>query len=66
MNKPMLMGRKTFESIGRPLPGRTNIVITQEIPTGGAAEGVIAVNSLKDALVLAKGRLQKKIVMKSW
>ena len=27
MGKPLIMGRKTFESIGRPLPGRTNIVI---------------------------------------
>ncbi len=30
MGKPMLMGRKTFESIGRPLPGRTNLVLTRE------------------------------------
>ena len=29
MNKPIVMGRKTFESIGRPLPGRLNIVITR-------------------------------------
>ena len=30
MGKPILMGRKTYESIGRPLPGRTNIVITRD------------------------------------
>lgn len=30
MNKPILMGRKTFESIGRPLPGRRNIIITRD------------------------------------
>jgi dihydrofolate reductase len=29
LNHPILMGRKTFESLGRPLPGRTNIVITR-------------------------------------
>lgn len=29
LNRPVLMGRKTFESLGRPLPGRTNIVITR-------------------------------------
>ena len=31
MGKPIIMGRKTFESIGRPLPGRTNIVITRQM-----------------------------------
>ncbi|MGO1344959.1 dihydrofolate reductase, partial [Chromohalobacter japonicus] len=30
MNKPLVMGRKTFESIGRPLPGRLNIVVTRD------------------------------------
>ena len=29
MNKPMIMGRKTFDSIGRPLPGRDNIVVSR-------------------------------------
>ena len=29
MGKPVVMGRKTFESIGRPLPGRTNVVVTR-------------------------------------
>jgi len=44
---PIIMGRKTFDSIGRPLPGRTNIVITREnreIPE------VIVVNSLTEAI----------------
>ena len=35
MGKPIVMGRKTFESIGRPLPGRTNIVITRNPPIPG-------------------------------
>ena len=30
MGKPIIMGRKTYDSIGRPLPGRTNIVITRD------------------------------------
>ena len=30
MGKPIVMGRKTYDSIGRPLPGRTNIVITRD------------------------------------
>jgi dihydrofolate reductase len=41
MGRPLLMGRRTFESIGRPLPGRRNLVLTRgskELPAG--AEGV--------------------------
>lgn len=52
MGKPVVMGRKTFESIGKPLPGRTNIVITRN----GAyqAAGVSVVLSLAEALALAQ------------
>jgi dihydrofolate reductase len=51
MGKPIIMGRKTFESIGKALPGRTNIVITRN----GAftAEGVRCVSSLEEALQVA-------------
>ena len=52
MGKPIVMGRKTFESIGRPLPGRTNIVITRN--PDFQAEGVRAVASLDEALRLAE------------
>lgn len=52
MGKPIVMGRKTFESIGRPLPGRTNIVITRD--PGWRREGVHAVGSLEQALALAE------------
>jgi dihydrofolate reductase len=48
MGKPILMGRKTFESIGKPLPGRRNIVITRQ--AGRAIDGVTVVNSLEEAL----------------
>lgn len=48
MSKPIIMGRKTFESIGRPLPGRTNIVITRQ--QDYQAEGIVVVNSLQEAL----------------
>ncbi len=51
MGKPIIMGRKTFESIGRPLPGRTNIVITRN--TRLQVEGVKVVYSLDEALELA-------------
>ena len=51
MGKPILMGRKTHESIGRPLPGRTNIVITRG--SGYRAEGCVVVNSIDAALEAA-------------
>ncbi|MEO1656076.1 MAG: dihydrofolate reductase [Pseudomonadota bacterium] len=52
VGKPVVMGRKTFQSIGRPLPRRTNIVITRQ--TDYSAEGIDVVGSLEGALVLAK------------
>ena len=45
---PVIMGRKTLESLGKPLPGRLNIVITRQ--KGWTTEGVIVVNSLQDAV----------------
>lgn len=47
--KPIIMGRKTYESIGRPLPGRTSIVITRN-PEWLPGDGVIVVGSMMDAL----------------
>ncbi|MCB1648031.1 MAG: type 3 dihydrofolate reductase [Pseudomonadales bacterium] len=52
MGKPIIMGRKTWESIGRPLPGRTNIVISRD--PAFQAEGVKVVNSLEQALSVAE------------
>ncbi len=52
MGKPIIMGRKTFESIGRPLPGRANIVISRD--SGYRHEGVRVVNSLAAAQQLAE------------
>ena len=51
MGKPMIMGRKTFESIGRPLPGRRNIVITRD--ENYQANGIEVVTSLEGALALS-------------
>jgi len=51
LGKPILMGRKTFESIGQPLPERTNLVLTRD--RGWFAHGVIVVHSLVEALVQA-------------
>ncbi len=59
MGKPILMGRKTFDSIGRPLPGRTNIVITsQEIKI----EGCMVVHSLDEAIAVA-GKMVELMVI---
>jgi len=52
MGKPIIMGRKTFQSIGRPLPGRPNIVITRD--ASFAPEGVITALSLEMALDVGK------------
>ncbi|UTW57885.1 type 3 dihydrofolate reductase [Kordiimonas sp. SCSIO 12603] len=51
LGKPIIMGRKTFESIGRPLPGRQNIVITRN--TDWATEGVDVVSTIEDAIKTA-------------
>jgi dihydrofolate reductase len=49
MNKPMLMGRKTFESIGKPLPGRLSVVLSREPSTPEPREDVFFVKSLSEA-----------------
>lgn len=54
MGHHLLMGRKTFESIGRPLPGRTSIIITRQLDY--EAEGCLIAHSLDDAIALAKSR----------
>lgn len=56
MGKPVIMGRKTWQSIGRPLDGRLNIVVTQ-----GAAiahDGVVTASSLGEALAVARRRAE--------
>ena len=58
---PVIMGRKTFESIGRALPGRVNIVISRSFNTG---EDVDVVGSLQEALDVAEStNLEKCFVM---
>src|SRR3954465_9139930 len=53
MGKPVVMGRKTFESLRRPLPGRTNIVITRD--TNFRAAGAVVTSSFADARAIALG-----------
>lgn len=56
---PVIMGRKTFESLGKPLPGRKNIVITRQ--PEWKAEGVVIVKNLNDALFVAKQTDAKEV-----
>jgi len=58
MGKPVIMGRKTFESIGKPLPNRTNIVITRN--QHWMHEQVIVAQDLIDAVAKAKKVLNEK------
>ncbi|ALQ51216.1 dihydrofolate reductase [Nitrosomonas ureae] len=52
MGQTIVMGRKTYESIGRPLPGRENIIITRQ--SGYDVPGATVVNSLQDALLICE------------
>jgi dihydrofolate reductase len=56
---PIIMGRKTHESIGRPLPGRENIVITRDLKY--EKPGITVVHSLEEALTKAKELNQEEI-----
>lgn len=53
LGKSVMMGRKTFESIGKPLPNRTNIILTRD--KNYKAEGCVVVHSAEEALKAAKG-----------
>lgn len=53
LGKPVLMGRKTFESIGRALPGRLNIVLTRQPGWRPSDPAVLVAPDLDSALVLA-------------
>jgi dihydrofolate reductase len=53
LGKPVVMGRKTFASIGRPLPGRTNIVVTRD--ASFRSPGAVVTTSFADARAVATG-----------
>jgi dihydrofolate reductase len=53
MGHTLIMGRKTYDSIGRPLPGRTTVVLTRQ-PDWAAPEGVHVARSVDEALAFAK------------
>jgi dihydrofolate reductase len=58
LGKPLIMGRKTFESIGRPLPGRDTIVVTRD--AGFAAAGASVVSSLDEAFARGKALAESR------
>jgi dihydrofolate reductase len=60
LGKPILMGRKTFESIGRPLPGRSNIVLTRD--ARWSAPGVSCVHTLEQGLARADGAAEVAVI----
>lgn len=60
LGKPIVMGRRTFDSIGKPLPGRTNIVVSRQ--AGLAIEGMIVTPSL-DAALAAAGAVPEVVVI---
>lgn len=60
LGKPVVMGRRTFESIGRPLPGRRNLVVSRN--PGWQAEGVERVASLQQALARVAGAEEVMII----
>ncbi|MBN1378309.1 MAG: dihydrofolate reductase [Gammaproteobacteria bacterium] len=60
MGKPIIMGRKTFDSIGRPLPGRRNIVVTRH--KGFHVHGCECVENLAQAIELSNGDSEAVII----
>ena len=61
MGHCMLMGRKNFESIGRPLPGRTTIIVTRD--TNYKMEGCHVVNSIESGIELAKSLNEQELMV---
>ncbi|MGB5690712.1 MAG: type 3 dihydrofolate reductase [Woeseiaceae bacterium] len=60
MGKPIIMGRKTWDSIGRPLPGRQNVVITRQ--AGFAADGCDVVASKDEAIAVTAGAAELMVI----
>ena len=59
-NRPVIMGRRTFVSVGRPLPGRTNIVVTRDKKF--QAPGIVVATSLEAAHDIARGDALRRLV----
>ena len=63
LNKPVIMGRLTFESIGRPLPGRLNIVVSSQpgnhdgVTVTSPEEAIAAAGEAEEIMVIGGGRI---------
>ena len=77
MGKPIVMGRKTFESIGRPLPGRTNIIVSKQLNVSSipgvvvldtfagavdAAKNISKINGLAEVCVIGGGQIYREAI----
>jgi dihydrofolate reductase len=67
MGKPILMGRKTYDSIGRPLPGRTNIVVSRQALTipgctvvSSIEAGIEAAGAAEELMVIGGGEIYRQ------
>lgn len=60
LGKPVIMGRKTFEAIGRPLPGRANIIVTHD--AGYVAADCRVVHSIEEALRAVEGAGETMVI----
>jgi dihydrofolate reductase len=60
IGRPVLMGRKTYESIGKPLKDRTNVVVSRQ--AGYGAPGIVAASSVEAALDAARGDALRRSV----
>ena len=60
MHKPIIMGRNTFESIGRPLPNRTNIIVSNKLES---IEGCYICKSLDEAIELGEKYTKDEIIL---
>lgn len=58
MGKPVIMGRKTYDSIGKPLPGRDNIIVTRD--AGFSADGTERAATVDDALDIARRKATER------
>ncbi len=67
MGHPLIMGRKTFEAIGKPLDGRDSIVVTRGAASfAGPSDWVFAAQSFEEALALAKARARARGVSEAF
>ncbi len=66
MGHPLIMGRKTFEAIGKPLDGRDSIVVSRGRESLRASSGVFAASSLEEALTIARTQAKARRVKEAF